>query len=359
MLMDKYETPCKNAITLKKQVIVFVASSVESETLQKHAAAASHRARSSPGIPLDTVHGIRRKGGEVWHRGSNDEDWCYQTQFTCDHKCNAPEKWNHVNGDCGGRSQSPINIVTRKTLKDERLTPFQFKDYQKIFRGVIKNNGHSVKVEVPHLSTVSGGGLPATYKAVQFHLHWGTNGGPGSEHTIDGEQYPMELHIVHMKEHYADLTTALADPEGVAVLGFFYESSSSANKKYDPIINVLRSIKSTNDNTSLLPISLAQLIPSEQNMTSYYRYKGSLTTPSCTESVIWTLFEQPIPLNMDQLRMFSELKFQDGKPMVGTFRPVQPLNGRQVYRSGGAVILASSTLLVAAIATALGLSQPI
>lgn len=132
----------------------------------------------------------------------------------------APEKWNHVNGDCGGRSQSPINIVTRKTLKDERLTPFQFKDYQQIFRGVIKNNGHSgehilhwmsnscphhcsccvnslyftpVKVDVPHLSTISGGGLPTTYKAVQFHLHWGTNGGPGSEHTIDGEQYPMEV----------------------------------------------------------------------------------------------------------------------------------------------------------------------
>lgn len=60
-----------------------------------------------------------------------------------------------------------------------------------------------------------------------------------------------------------------------------------------------------------------------------------------------------------QLRAFSELKFHDGKPMVGTFRPVQPLNGRKVFRSGGAVILASSALLVAAIATALGLSQPI
>lgn len=59
----------------------------------------------------------------------------------------------------------------------------------------------------------------------------------------------------------------------------------------------------SDDNTSLLPISLAQLIPSEQNMTSYYRYKGSLTTPSCTESVIWTLFEKPIPLNMDQVRI--------------------------------------------------------
>uniref|UniRef100_A0A665TSA7 Carbonic anhydrase n=1 Tax=Echeneis naucrates TaxID=173247 RepID=A0A665TSA7_ECHNA len=276
-------------------------------------------------------------------------DWCYQSQFTCDHQCNAPEKWDHANSNCAGKYQSPINIVTRKALKDERLTRFQFNNYQEIFR---------VQVGIPHLRTISGGGLPATYKAVQFHLHWGTNGGPGSEHTIDGEQYPMELHIVHMKEQYTDLTTALSDSEGVAVLGFFYEKSHSGNRKYDPMINALKSIKATNASTSLAGISLSQLIPSEQNLTTYYRYKGSLTTPGCTEAVIWTLFESPIPLSADQLQVFSELKFRDGKPMVDTFRPVQPLNGRRVFRSGSAVILASSALLVAAMATALGLSQP-
>lgn len=51
----------------------------------------------------------------------------------------------------------------------------------------------SVQVSVPHRATISGGGLLTTYKAVQFHLHWGNKGGPGSEHTIDGEQYPMEV----------------------------------------------------------------------------------------------------------------------------------------------------------------------
>lgn len=61
-------------------------------------------------------------------------------------------------------------------------------------------------------------------------------------------------------------------------------------------------------NTSLSSISLAQLIPSEQNMTSYYRYKGSLTTPGCTESVIWTVFENPIPLSIDQVRIRNQLK---------------------------------------------------
>lgn len=54
-------------------------------------------------------------------------------------------------------------------------------------------------------------------------------------------------------------------------------------------------------NTTLPSVSLTQLIPSEQNLTTYYRYKGSLTTPGCTEAVIWTLFENPIPLSMDQV----------------------------------------------------------
>ncbi|XP_068600822.1 carbonic anhydrase 4a [Brachionichthys hirsutus] len=293
-----------------------------------------------------------------WATCAGAGDWCYQSQFTCDRQCNVPEKWSQVNNNCAGKFQSPINVVTRKTLKDERLTPLRFENYQQIFRGAIRNNGHSVQVGVTHLSTVSGGGLPGTYKAVQFHLHWGDNGGPGSEHTVDGEQYPMELHIVHMKQQYTDLTTALSDSEGVAVLGFFYEMSNSANRRYDPIINALRSIKSTNGNISLPPVSLAQLIPTKQNLTSYYRYKGSLTTPGCTEAVIWTLFERPIPLSRDQLRAFSDLKFMDGKAMVGTFRPVQPLNGRQVFRSGGPVLLASSTFIMAAIVTALTLSQP-
>lgn len=59
-----------------------------------------------------------------------------------------------------------------------------------------------------------------------------------------------------------------------------------------------------------------------------------------------------------QLRAFSDLKFHDGKPMVGTFRPVQPLHGRIVFRSGGPGVLVSSALLVAALAMALGVSSP-
>lgn len=191
------------------------------------------------------------------------------------------------------------------------------------------------------------------------------------------------------------------------------QHSDSANRKYEPIVNALRSIRAasrfspvvasalsralsgpsrltllfSDGSVSLPPVSLAQLIPPERNLTSFYRYKGSLTTPGCTESVAWTLFESPIPLSAEQvsakrscvansdknqpelhaclslspcrqLRAFSELKFHGGKPMVGTFRPVQPLNGRLVFHSGAPMTLTSGAFLVAAAAAAFGLSQP-
>ncbi|XP_067263673.1 carbonic anhydrase 4a [Chanodichthys erythropterus] len=284
-------------------------------------------------------------------------DWCYQTQVSCESHCKGPDKWSDVNGECGKNRQSPINIVTKKTKLNERLTPFKFTGYQDTFESIIKNNGHSVQVGIPITATVSGGNLEGTYKAVQFHLHWGKDGGPGSEHTIDGEQYPMELHIVHMKQRYNRLEDALKDPSGVAVLGFFYEESSSSNRKYDLLTHALHSIQNTNGNTTLRKISLNQLILSEANMTNYYRYDGSLTTPGCTEAVVWTVFENPIPLDKEQLRAFSTLKFKSGDPMVGTFRPVQPRNGRVVYRSSSAAVAASAVLLLASISTVFGLSH--
>lgn len=125
-----------------------------------------------------------------------------------------------------------------------------------------------------------------------------------------------------------NIQTASFSPLGTCV---YFQRSNSENRKYKPIIDALPSIKSKGecwssakwtkhtlrwssaDNPSVMPlflgsdsspqsISLAQLIPPEKNLTNYYRYKGSLTTPGCTESVIWTLFEDPIPLSIEQVR---------------------------------------------------------
>ncbi|KAJ8280834.1 hypothetical protein GJAV_G00059650 [Gymnothorax javanicus] len=212
-------------------------------------------------------------------------------------------------------------------------------------------------MDLPSTAMISGGSLKSSYRALQLHLHWGKNGGPGSEHTVDGEQYPMEVHIVHMKQEYSSLVEALRDPAGVAVLGFFYETSRSVNKNYEPIIRSLQKIKQSGSSTMLSNLTLEMLIPSQKNLSTYYRYQGSLTTPGCFEAVVWTVFEHPIPLSKEQISAFSTLQFSNGEPMTGTFRPVQPLNSRNVYRSGSTAILPGGIFLVISVMVCMGLQQ--
>ncbi|XP_070685601.1 carbonic anhydrase 4b [Pempheris klunzingeri] len=283
-------------------------------------------------------------------------DWCYQSEVTCNHTCTGPDVWAVVSQHCGGRAQSPVNIVTRKVLEDKRLTPFQLFGYQDTFHGRLVNNGHSVQLDLPPSIKIEGGNLNETYKALQLHLHWGKDGGPGSEHTIDGEQFPMEMHIVHIKEKYHTLSEASKDRTGMAVLGFFFQESTSANKKFDPLVNALKHITQPSNSTTLGGVSLEMFIPSQRNMTKYLRYDGSLTTPDCAEAVVWNLFEQTIPLSRKQLAAFCQLQFSDGKHMVKTYRPLQPLNGRQVYYSGVHVAVVSTVLLIMSVLLSSSLS---
>lgn len=289
---------------------------------------------------------------------SSSADWCYQSQVTCDKPCKDPTKWSEVAKTCGGQNQSPINIVTKRAQLDESLKPLQYTDYQKAFHSYIINNGHSVQVNLPDSAKINGGNLETTYKALQLHFHWGDHGGPGSEHTIDGEQYPMEMHIVHMKQKYDSLSQALEDKNGVAVLGFFYQESQSSNKKYDSIVNALKNITEPETNTTVTDLTLDMLIPPQSDLSTYYRYQGSLTTPNCDESVVWTVFESAILLSKEQLSAFSKLKYSAGQNMTGNYRPVQPLYGRQVYRSGGVVVWINTVVLLSSVLGAVGLSLP-
>lgn len=54
-------------------------------------------------------------------------------------------------------------------------------------------------------------------------------------------------------------------------------------------------------NTTLGGVSLDMFILPQENMSRYFRYSGSLTTPNCSEAVTWTLFESTIPLSRKQV----------------------------------------------------------
>lgn len=59
-----------------------------------------------------------------------------------------------------------------------------------------------------------------------------------------------------------------------------------------------------------------------------------------------------------QLSAFSQLSFADGQNMTGTYRPVQPLNGREVYHSGSVAVWVNTVVLLSSVLATVGLSFP-
>ena len=131
-----------------------------------------------------------------------------------------------------GAHQSPIDINTSKAKK--RLSFLKSgltfsPGYSTLQRGMLSNDGHSIKftVDESNRAGISGGPLTSAYTLAQFHLHWGSRRGQGSEHTINGRGYDAELHLVHYKSSYDSFAAAFDDgrPDSLAVLGIFLEEA--------------------------------------------------------------------------------------------------------------------------------------
>ncbi|XP_005281124.2 carbonic anhydrase 15-like [Chrysemys picta bellii] len=279
--------------------------------------------------------------------------WCYDSQ---DLKC-GPRYWKDLAAGCGGDNQSPINIDRRKVQRDRNLGDVLFEGYDQAPPGKwrLMNNGHTVVMRLEGVSVsehinITIGVLHEKYRALQFHFHWGNLKGNGSEHTIDGHQFPMELHLVHMNTKYKTFNEAKGHPNGLAVLGFLYKVSDADNSNYNTIVAGLKNISHQGDFVDLAStFCLNNLLPSMAKLSKYYRYQGSLTTPDCAEVVVWTLFEEPIPISQSQLNAFvNTVHFPANGTgtslvkMTNNFRPPQPLKNRKVSASRDATISRSA-----------------
>ncbi|MGH0122385.1 UNVERIFIED_CONTAM: hypothetical protein FKN15_014816 [Acipenser sinensis] len=204
-------------------------------------------------------------------------------------------------------------------------------------------------------------GLPSRYTATQMHLHWGGMNleASGSEHTIDGMRYMAELHIVHYNsDKYASFAEAKDKADGLAVLAFIYEWTQRhaaqvcsvmecfldgfkgvlTNASVSCLLAALlkRSLFSDtlvyDQSTYISSLNVRAMLP--ENLSNFFRYEGSLTTPPCYESIIWTVYDTPITLSLNQIRiMENALMDYRNKTLRNDYRHVQPLNDRVIEAS--------------------------
>ncbi|XP_026207749.1 carbonic anhydrase 4-like [Anabas testudineus] len=256
-------------------------------------------------------------------------EWCYNEP-----SCN-DSTWSTIAPlYCNGSRQSPININSTSAKPDSNLTAFTFQNFNSTTAFQTMNNtDNTVRIILGSGVKISGGGLSESYDSLQFHLHWGNGSSvPGSEHTVDGKRYAMELHIVNVKSSYnRNMTLAAGDSTGIAALGFFIEAITDNTTKtpqsWSNLTSYLKNITNSGDSVAIAPgISLDDLLVGVDR-TKYYRYLGSLTTPSCNEAVVWTVFKDSIKVNKDLIDLFSTtVHFSNSSSpfMTNVYRRTQP-----------------------------------
>ncbi|XP_021931881.1 carbonic anhydrase 4 isoform X2 [Zootermopsis nevadensis] len=236
---------------------------------------------------------------------------------------NGPDEWP---GMCQvGARQSPVDLDP-KTAVPGHFESLVLLNYDRKTVGNVTNNGHTLMLtfEQPCEMVMAAGGLPAVYRLEQIHFHW------RSEHTFQGKRCPLEMHMVHYDRQFKKLGDAVKFNQGLAVLAVLFYETKEPNTVLQPLLEFMPEVSQTEGIPYKLSqhVTLQNLLPDELNY--FYRYAGSLTTPNCDESVVWTVLAQLVPIGVQQVAQFHKVQSHH-EPLTSNFRPIQTVNKRQIY----------------------------
>ena len=231
-----------------------------------------------------------------------------------------PENWGNLskaNLACStGKTQSPININVDRAVKAE-LPPLEF-----LYRPSplsIVDNGHTVMVNYGEGSNLLVDGRQ--YRLVQFHFH------KPSEEAINGERTDMVVHLVH--QHYDGSLAVVGVLMNTKTLAsakksWFGSEAGKENPMIQTLWNNVPLVKGKTETPGVM-IDVNQLLPADR---SYFTYMGSLTTPPCSENVLWFVMKNPIYVSEEQVKNFDRIY-----PMNA--RPLQPKGDRLIKETKG------------------------
>jgi carbonic anhydrase len=247
-----------------------------------------------------------------------------------------PPAWNHNPGDAElgpsawgnidrsfescrtGLSQSPVDVsaTVPSDLPDLEL------DYPETPL-VVENTGHTIEVPMPEdgAQTLTIG--DDEYRLLQYHFH------APSEHTLGGESSDAEVHLVHE-----------SDDGELAVVGILLDAGGQANPLVDLVLESAPEEAGNevdvDEQRSPLELVMGPTDATGAAVTGYSTYPGSLTTPGCTDGVRWIVLRVPLDVSQSSIDRLHELiaGFPDYDGYENNNRPTQPLNNREIERTG-------------------------
>lgn len=240
------------------------------------------------------VHANADKSASMAAAQLNSGHWSYGAE-------GGPIRWADISPEwaaCGsGNRQSPIDI--RSGIKVD-LEPIGF-DYKPTGFSII-DTGHTIQVNLGAGNHITVGGR--MFELVQFHFH------RPSEERINGRAYDMVAHLVHR------------DNNGkLAVVAVLIERGA-ARKLVQTVWNNMPLEK----NETVSPagaIDMNDILPARRE---YFTYMGSLTTPPCSEGVLWMVMKDPVTISQEQIDIFAHLYQMNA-------RPIQASAGRLIKES--------------------------
>ncbi|KAL2933898.1 Alpha carbonic anhydrase 7 [Bienertia sinuspersici] len=218
-----------------------------------------------------------------------------------------PEHWGELHEEWAkcktGKMQSPIDLLHSRV----RIIPksAQITRFYKPSKAVLKNRGHDIEIvwkDENNKIEING----TDYILRQSHWH------SPSEHTTNGKRYDLEVHMVHQSKD-----------NSTAVIGLLYK----LGKPNYFLSKLSKKIKLISESTLEIDVGIINPVKINMRGRKYYRYLGSLTTPPCTEGVIWSVNTEIGTVSADQVALLREAVHDHAEKNA---RPLQGINGRKV-----------------------------
>lgn len=243
--------------------------------------------------------GRRAAGATRGARSAPPRPWSYSGDT-------GPQAWATLDpafAQCAaGRRQSPIDI--RDGVRVD-LEPIAF-EYRPSVASVV-DDGRAMRVRLDGESGFGITGHRFTLQEIVFRMP--------AEVRVDGRAFPMSIQLVHRG--------GAGETAIVSIL--VAADGTGAAPRHEAVQAVWNSLPLDRGLQSPMPAPLdpAGLLPADRR---YWTFMGSLTTPPCTEGVLWIVLKEPLVLPADQIAVLARL-------YPSNARPVQDMAGRLIKES--------------------------